>query len=247
MKNEILVFKFGTTSVCDINTLEIREDWIRSVAEDVKQLKREGNSVVIFSSGGLATGKKRVKASVGGKELLKNKNILGAIGLSELLFKWQKNFEVIGMLTATLTITENDVDSTSVIDLLKEMLRNDITPIINENIPLQNNFNNDELAAKICTKLKASKFVLFSDTNGIYSTSPKTNPNAVQLGEFNSYDINVNLIDDNGSGLGTGGMEEKLKSALKVKKAGIATYIANGVDFYPVSNLQKKGKYTRVN
>lgn len=243
MKDNIMVLKFGTTSVCDIKTLQIREDWIQTVAKDVKLLIEKGTKVVVFTSGGLATGLKRGNILLNNKKLLKNKNIIGAIGLSELLFKWQKNFEKIGIQAATLTIREEDIESTSICELIQKMIENEIVPIINENIPLQENFNNDELAAKICKKIKATKFVLFTDTDGIFTDNPKTNPNAKHLNEININSVNINLGNNN-SNLGTGGMEAKLESAIQVKKQGIDTIIANGLNLHPISNLENQQKHT---
>ena len=104
LENELIVLKFGTSSVCDSETLAIREDWIQTVAKDVKQLIEQGNQVVIFTSGGLATGKKNSQNHANKKTLLQNKPLLGALGLSELLFKWQQNFAVVGLPAACLTI-----------------------------------------------------------------------------------------------------------------------------------------------
>ena len=241
-KKQRIVLKFGTASVCNVDTLEIREDWIQSVAYDVKELLDTGTEVIIFSSGGLATGKKRGHPFLTDQQL-QNKNLLGAIGLTELLYKWQKNFDFTGLPAATLAIREEDVSTTSVCALIVEMVSNGIVPIINENIPLQNDFNNDELAATICQNLNASQFVLFTDTDGIFTDNPKTNPDARHLKTIDINDVNVNLGGET-SGLGSGGMKAKLASAIKVKKTGVDTMIANGTDLHPLKNLKIEGKYT---
>ncbi|MCG8332441.1 MAG: hypothetical protein MI974_32445 [Chitinophagales bacterium] len=242
MNKKRIVLKFGTTSVCNVDTLDIREDWVQSVAYDVKELLDTGAEVIIFSSGGLATGKKRGRPFLK-EQQLQNKNLLGAIGLNELLYKWQKNFDIIGLPTATLAIREEDVSTTSVCTLIAEMTTNGIVPIINENIPLQDDFNNDELAATICQNLNASQFVLFTDTDGIFTDNPKTNPDAKHLKEIDINDVDINLGGET-SGLGSGGMKAKLASAIKVKKTGVDTIIANGTDLHPLKNLKMVGKYT---
>lgn len=243
IENELIVLKFGTTSVCDNKTLVIKEKWIQTVAEEVKKLIEQGNKVVIFTSGGLATGKKIAEKNFLNKKLLKNKNLIGALGLGKLLYKWQENFDVMGVQTATLTIRNEDLDTTSVCNIIIEMVKNKIVPIINENIPLQSNFNNDELAANVCKRIAASKFVLFTDTNGIYSDNPKINPNAKHIKELNIENINIGLSEDNNS-LGSGGMHAKLNSAIKVYNQGIKTIIANGTNLYPLSNLKNRDKFT---
>lgn len=242
-KNELIVLKFGTTSVCNVDTLEIREDWMHSVAIDIRELIAQGNRVVIFSSGGLATGIKRGRRSLQNDLLLENKNLLGALGLSELLHTWQKCFDKINLPTTTLTVREEDIETTPVCDLISDMTMHGIVPIINENIPLQTSFNNDELAAKICSRLHASKFVLFTDTDGIFTDNPKTNPNARHLKEININALSISVAEEESS-LGSGGMKAKLKSAAKVKRQGIETIIANGVDLHPLRNLEIAEKHT---
>ncbi|TVZ26819.1 glutamate 5-kinase [Gillisia sp. Hel_I_86] len=243
-ENELIVLKFGTTSVCDKKTMEIKEKWIQSVGEEVKRLKEKGNKVIIFTSGGLATGRQEiVKIKLNNQKIQQNKKALGAIGLSKLLYKWQKNFGHIGLLAAALTIREEDIETTSICELILELTENGIVPIINENIPLQSDYNNDELASKICKKIGASKFILFTDTDGIFTDNPKTNPTAKQLQVINIDDIDVSLTE-NESGLGSGGMREKLNSAIRVKTEGVDTIIANGVNLYPISNLGIRNKCT---
>jgi len=243
LKNELIILKFGTTSVCDTETLEVRTNWIQTVAEDVKQLKARGNQVIIFTSGGLATGKKRIGKHDIKEAISQNKQLLGAFGLSELLFKWQQNFELVGLQAACLIIRENDVATTNIIELIQEMLTNGIVPIINENIPLQTAFNNDELAATVCKGIKATKFILFTDTDGVFTDNPKINPNAKHLKVFNINELNIKF-HENLLALGSGGMEAKLIAASKIKRIGIDTIITNGVDLHPICNLKNQKKYT---
>jgi len=94
-----------------------------------EELIANGNRVIIFSSGGLATGKKRGKNALKDNLLLQNKNLLGALGLSELLFKWQKSFDKVGLPSATLTIREEDIETTPICKLIAEMIENGITQI----------------------------------------------------------------------------------------------------------------------
>lgn len=243
IENQLIVLKFGTTSVCDPKTLEIKEEWIQSVAEDVKKLQEKGNRIVIFSSGALATGRKISNHLT--VAIQEDKNILGSLGLSRLMHKWQENFSQVGLNAAPLIIREEDVDSTAISITIIKMVNNGLVPIINENIPLQNHFNNDELASKICKKIGASKFVLFTDTDGVFTDNPKTNPAAKHIKELNINEIDIVLEDEN-TGLGSGGMKAKLEAAIKVRKQEIDTIIANGVGGYPISNIENNDRYTRL-
>lgn len=242
---ELLIVKFGTTSVCDPDSLDFKEKWIQSVGEDIKALIGKGIKVVVFTSGGLATGRKRLKKFDHPASFSENANILGALGLAELLHAWQKNFDLVGLSTAPLSIREEDLETTEICALIKEMALQNIVPIINENIPLQRHFNNDALAANLCNKVGAAQFILFTDTDGVFSDNPKTNSKAIQLKELSIRQFDIGLADTAGS-LGSGGMRAKLSSAIKVKEQGIETLIANGTILHPISRLDHRKRYTRL-
>lgn len=242
---ELLIVKFGTTSVCDLPSLDIKEDWIQSVGEDIKVLLAKGIKVVVFTSGGLATGRKRLKKFDQPSSLFENPNLLGAIGLTALLHAWQKNFDLVGLPNATLSIREEDLETTDICSLIQEMTRHNIVPIINENIPLQHHFNNDALAANFCKKVGATRFILFTDTDGVFSDNPKTNSTAIQLPELSIAQFDIGLQDTTDSP-GSGGMRAKLSAAIKVKEQGIETLIANGTILHPISGLDDRKRYTRL-
>lgn len=245
LENELIVLKFGTTSVCDSDTLEIREDWIKTVAKDIKELQERGNKLIVFSSGGLATGKKNLSKKETDSSLMESKKILGVLGLSELLYKWQKNFETEELLAATIAMRNTDIDSTNVCELIQTLIGHGIVPIINENIGLQEKYDNDGLASQICRKIGATLFVLFTDTDGVFTDNPKSNPDAKHIKQL-KIDTKGIVVDENENGLGTGGMKAKLQSAIQVKKGGIKTIIANGTSFHPVENLKKSDRYTEL-
>jgi len=243
--HQLLVVKFGTTSVCEPESLKIKEDWIQSVASDIKSVLAEGTKIVVFTSGGLATGRRRMTKFEHAQSLSDKPKLLGAIGLNELLYTWQKNFDLVGLSSAPLSIREEDLDSTEICALIREMTALNIIPIINENIPLQSHFNNDSLAAMICKKIGATQFILFTDTNGVFTDNPKTNPKAVQLEELSIKKLNIGL-EDTADSLGSGGMRAKLSSAVKVKEQGIDTLIANGTALHPISRLTSRKGFTRL-
>lgn len=243
--HQLLVVKFGTTSVCESESLKIKEDWIQSVAMDIKSLLAKSTKVVVFTSGGLATGRRRIAQFEHSSLPSNNPRLLGAIGLTELLYTWQKNFDLVGLSTAPLSIREEDLDNTEICSLIQEMTALNIIPIINENIPLQSHFNNDSLAANICKKVGATRFILFTDTDGVFTDNPKTNPKAIQLEELSIKKLDIGL-EDTADSLGSGGMRAKLSSAIKVKAQGIDTLIANGTVLHPISRLTSRKGFTSL-
>ena len=91
--------------------------------------------------------------------------------------------------------------------------------------------------------MNASQFVLFTDTDGIFTDNPKINSNAKHIQEIKINEIDI-VLSDVSSGLGSGGMKAKLAAAISVKKLGIDTMIANGTDLHPLRNLVNKEKHT---
>jgi glutamate 5-kinase len=73
--------------------------------------------------------------------------------------------------------------------------------------------------------------VLLTDTGGLYSADPRTDPGArlveevAELEELEGYDIGVSS-----SPLGSGGMRSKVVAAEMATAAGIPVWIASGVD-----------------
>ncbi len=84
---------------------------------------------------------------------------------------------------------------------------------------------------------------MFTDTNGVFSDNPKTNPTAKHLKTLNINELNIDFNEILLT-LGNGDMEAKLVVASKIKRIGVDTIITNGVDLYPISNLKNAQKYT---
>lgn len=240
---KISVLKFGTTSVCDTATMAIRHAWMQTVAHDIRTLLAQGQQIIVFSSGGLATGRLLTKHAQASSKDVFSKQLLGAVGLSELLYHWQQCLAQEQVVAAPMLIRRDDLENTEVIRVIKDLLDKGIVPVINENIPLQTTFDNDSLAAAVCQAVAADQFILFTDTNGVYSDNPKHNANAHHLSELNINTLSITTKSSD-AGLGSGGMQAKLAAAIRIKRLGVYTIIANGQDKHPLSNVQIPGKHT---
>jgi isopentenyl phosphate kinase len=86
----------------------------------------------------------------------------------------------------------------------------------------------DRIASLVGLKLGASRVLLGSDVDGVYSQNPKTFPSATPISEVTSDNFRSVLEASQGaSGDATGGMAEKVRQALELAKNGCECYIFN--------------------
>ena len=86
----------------------------------------------------------------------------------------------------------------------------------------------DRIASLVGQRLGASRVLLGSDVDGVYSQNPKTFPSATLFSEVTAKNFRSVLEASRGpSGDATGGMAEKVKQALQLAKNGCECYIFN--------------------
>jgi isopentenyl phosphate kinase len=86
----------------------------------------------------------------------------------------------------------------------------------------------DRIASLVGQRLGASRVLLGSDVDGVYSQNPKTFPSATLVSEVTSHNFRSVLEASRGpSGDVTGGMAEKVRQALQLAKNGCECYIFN--------------------
>ena len=93
-----------------------------------------------------------------------------------------------------------------------------VIPVINENDTISTGEirfgDNDRLAAQIAVTVGADTLVLLSDVDGLYTTNPKEDPDAVRLDEVTRITPEIEaMAGDAGSGLSRGGMKTKVMAA----------------------------------
>ncbi len=114
----------------------------------------------------------------------------------------------------------------------------DIIPIINENDTVAideiygNNIgDNDMLSAIVARIVEADRLVILTDIDGLYSSNPRTNPDAKKLDVVKKIDSEIlEMAAGSGSNRGTGGMITKLQAANYATKCGTEVHVVNGSD-----------------
>jgi len=107
-------------------------------------------------------------------------------------------------------------------------------PVINENDTTTTDEisfgDNDFLAAQVAILIAADRLVLLTDTDGLYTADPRTDPSARLLEEVTDFEaLGALEIGHSTSPLGSGGMRSKVVAAEMATAAGIPTVICNGL------------------
>ena len=159
------------------------------------------------------------------------------MGQCELMYTYDKLFELYHHTVAQLLITGEDVENetrhNNFSNTLARLLDLDAIPIINENDTVATKEivigDNDTLAAIVAQSVQADKLVLLSDIDGLYTANPHSNPDAKLIPKVTKLDENIlALAGSSDSNLGTGGMITKLEAAKICLSCGCDMVIANG-------------------
>lgn len=240
------------------NTLTKETDQIsRGKMEDIGRqisLLKEDYEFIVVSSGAIAAAKQFVKLEHNGEEI-NVKQALAAIGQPHLMRMFQESFRELGLFSAQCLLSysdfENPKSKANIKNTIDILVSNNFIPIINENDTVAADEiqfgDNDKLAALTAALLKVDLLIIATNTNGIYTKSSmeKGNPKTI-VEVFEMRDLLVE-IGSSKSSQGTGGMQSKIEAATIAQKAGIETWIVNGLkDNFVVDVLENNSTHTRI-
>ncbi len=230
-----VVVKLGT-SVLTSGSKSLDKAHMVELARQMASLMKSGVEVVLCTSGAIAAGREHL----GYPELpetVANKQLLAAVGQSQLILAWSQLFSIYGLHVGQLLLTRADLHDRerylNARDSLNALLANGIIPIINENDAVATNEikvgDNDNLSARAALLCDADLLILLTDQKGLFDADPRSNPDAKLIKQVVNIDDSLrNLAGGAVSGLGTGGMATKLQAADIARRAGIEVIIASG-------------------
>ena len=240
---KIIILKIGSSNLVDSKG-KLKEKWLQSLAKDIKKLKKKGKEFVIVSSGAIALGKNYLK--------IKQKNIkiemsqalasIGQIHLTNIYRKiFEKNKIKIGQILISLDDTEQRRRAINAKRTFENLFKLGAVPIVNENDTTATSEikygDNDRLAARVAQIISANILVIFSDVDGLYSSSE----NKKIIKEVNNVDEKIySFVKNKKNYYGSGGMKTKLEAAKICMNAGCHMAIANGKHINPLSKLLKE-------
>ncbi len=246
-----LVLKIGTSTLTG-GTSSISRGKIEDISRQILTL-RDTYDVVVVSSGAIAAARQFDKLN-DPAQLVTNKPSLSAIGQPKLMQMYIDAFSDFGLHAAQCLLTHHDLRGSSSRENTKttvnDLIKHGYIPIINENdttsleeIELG---DNDKLSALVAVLISAQKLVIASDIDGLYDSNPHLNKQAKLIEEITDIREVKHFVDDLKSGLGTGGMESKIKALEICEGHQIEVIIVNGgISFFLQKVLNQEIPYTR--
>ncbi|MCL1066637.1 glutamate 5-kinase [Shewanella olleyana] len=247
MSYQRVVIKLGT-SVLTSGSNKLDKAHMVELARQMSLLVRSGIEVVLCTSGAIAAGREHLQYPEL-SDSMPNKQLLAAVGQSQLILAWTEFFSIYGLHVGQLLLTRADLHDRerylNARDTINALLENNIIPIINENDAVATNEikvgDNDNLSARAALLCDADLLVLLTDQKGLFDADPRSNPNAKLIVSVDCIDDKLRLLAGGAvSGLGTGGMATKLEAADIARRSGVEVIIASGHHPEVITKLANK-------
>ena len=104
---ESIVIKVGSSLIVEDEFGAIRKEWFASFIEDVIDLRKQGKTVIIVSSGAINLGRKILNLK--DNELtLEQEQAAASVGQIELSKEYQEHFKFKGLICSQILITLDD-------------------------------------------------------------------------------------------------------------------------------------------
>lgn len=236
-KNRIVV-KVGTSTLTDESGQNNLYSFDR-LAYVLSHIHNSGFEVILVSSGAIAVGLNKLNTQA---HTVKMKQAAAAVGQCRIMFLYDKFFGHYGKTVAQILLNSSDIEDNTkrenLTNTFDTLLKNGIIPVVNANDSVDYSeietsdrlfSDNDMLSAIVAVQCAASKLIILSDIDGLYTADPRTNPDARLIPEITDIDESIfSLAGGAGSRRGTGGMKTKLLAASYAVKNGTDTIITNG-------------------
>ncbi|MEI7864144.1 MAG: glutamate 5-kinase [Chthoniobacterales bacterium] len=230
MKKRI-VLKFGTGILTtDSVGLQLDRKQFDRLASEVSSLVDTGHAVVIISSAAVAAG----VAALGRRERpssLPAKQACAAVGQSQLMRAYEESFASHRLTAAQLLLTHDDIDSqqrrSNAENTLRELLSYPrVVPVINENDSVaveELGFgDNDRLGAEVASLFQADLYLILTRSDGLKAEGQRL-PVVTDVAGAHGH-----VTGEKGEH-STGGMGSKLDAVDFATRAGIETWILDGM------------------
>jgi glutamate 5-kinase len=230
------VIKLGSSIVAE-NSGELRADVLARVCDEVAKRWEAGDDVVIVTSGAIARGMRVMDLPVR-PSAIEDLQAASAVGQGKLYRVYDELLRERGVESAQVLLTFFDMSArTHYLNArrtLRRLLEWRVVPVINENDTTTTDEisfgDNDFLAAQVAILIGAQRLVLLTDTDGLHTADPRTDPTASLVGEVTDFEgLDELQIGHATSPLGSGGMRSKVVAAEMATAAGIPAVICNGL------------------
>lgn len=260
-----IVMKFGTQVLSKVedNIIKFDSDRLTDIAKKVHELREDGSQVAVITSAAVQLGIQKSGINRPKEEDFKTKidyvdelAILAGLGTEELASQYNKAFQKYSIKTAYTLFTSNNFESyekEGICRRLNKTLNRGIVPIANTNdfvtleelMPIYNGngfSDNDPFTYYFSSAINADE-VFFVTTSPVYDKDPKKHHDAGRI-EILTRDLFYQIDSGGTSGIGRGGMKQKIESGFKCVKKCMMTYIIGFDELDKVGNNYELG--TRI-
>ena len=229
------VIKLGSAIVAT-DEGELRAELLGRICAAVAAARAGGDEVAIVTSGAIARGT-RVLGLTRRPTAIEELQAASAVGQGRLYRVYDELLAEHGAVAAQVLLTFSDVSARASYlnarQTLGKLLDWGTVPVINENDTTATDEisfgDNDFLAAQVAILIAADRLILLTNTDGLYSADPRTNPTATLVGHVEDFAaLDALEITQTTSAHGSGGMRSKVVAADMATAAGIETVICNG-------------------
>ncbi|KAF0157050.1 MAG: glutamate 5-kinase [Syntrophaceae bacterium] len=229
-----ILIKIGSAVLTGSEGLDLKI--IDALVQEMCDLTRRGFSIVLVTSGAIASGKHRLNIT-GKLKSIPEKQAAAAVGQGRLMRIYSKAFEKNNLFVAQILLTLSDLTDRqrylNIRNTLSTLMEWHVTPIINENDSVavdEIKFgDNDNLAAMIANIIEADLFINLTATDGLYDCNPSQSKKAKLIPLVCEITDEIEgMATSETSSVGTGGMKSKIIAAKKVTSIGIPCIIAPG-------------------
>ena len=242
-----IVIKVGSAVLTQNN--EIAKERMLNLVNLIAKLRKK-YEIVLVSSGAVAAGYSALKLD---KTKQIGKKAIAAAGQPILMSSYKKKFDIFGLDTAQILLTEDDFDSRKRTKIFQEIIEmhinNNILPIVNENditsTPEQLFGDNDQLSASVAYALDSDLLIILSDIDGYYDKNPSEQKDAKIYKVLT--ELPEGALEDEATPndpFATGGIVTKLKAADFLMKRGKKMFLTNGFDLSAAESFLIDKKHT---
>lgn len=228
-----VVAKIGSSSLTDERGV-INRAAIARLCDQTAALRAAGHEVLIVTSGAVSSGVAALGLASRPTDM-PTLQALAAAGQPRLMEVYSAELGRHGLVPGQALLVPNDfVNRRQYLharQTLTRLLELGCVPIINENDAIASDEirfgDNDRIAALLSHLVAADVLVLLTDTPGLYTADPRTDPAATLITDVRADDPLLSVdASGTGSNRGSGGMASKLSAARIASWSGVRTVIA---------------------
>lgn len=241
MAARLIVVKVGTSGITTGDG-KLDEEEMHRLAKQIASASKEGNRIVLVTSGAVAAGIAELGIPPKAKDIV-FQQASAATGQTVLMAKYRELFREHNIKVAQILLTAEDLSNRAsylhTCNVLEMLLKIGVVPIVNENDVTSieelkpttegyrvNFSDNDILGVLVASALRADLVIILSDVDGLFTKDP-SDPTAELIETVECITCELKESVNGKSRLGRGGIQSKVKAAEIATACGIPVIIAN--------------------